>query len=81
MKKKEAKNLNPVIIERQKIRKLLQFGDLAHLCRTTGLSKSTIDRWFKGQGNNDSIPYALNKLISSRNATQRSLNIITEMNQ
>lgn len=56
--------------ERKKIKNSLKFGDISRIARLSGKSRSTVKRWFLGEGNGLEIPDAIVSLIKAR---QKSL--------
>lgn len=58
--------------ERKKIKSDLKFGDIALIARISKKSVSTVNRWFKDQGDCFEIPKAINQLFDLRQNTMKN---------
>ncbi len=62
-------NLEISLAARKRIKDNLKFGDISRIAKLSGKSRSTIKRWFLGEGDSFEIPEAINSLYRSRQKT------------
>lgn len=52
--------------QRQELRKKLKWGDIETICDITDYHRNTVQRWFNGENDIESITAAVNGIIQKR---------------
>lgn len=60
------------VAERKKLKKKLNWGDVARIARLAEVNRRTVERWFNGENNNSVVDSMVRALLKKREDVIRS---------